>query len=343
VTKKLKKAKTAAIHSTMPIYPKKLSPGDEVRVIAPSSSLAVVSEQNLQRAQSVLEELGLKVSYAKNAKEKNLFNSSSIDARIADLHAAFADPQVRLVLTAVGGSTCNQLLPHIDYELVKANPKIICGFSDITALSCALYAKTDLVTYSGMIFSSFAMQRGNEYSVSSFYECLFENREIEVSTSLEWSDDTWYLDQSKRSFLKNEGLWVLNEGSASGTLVGGNLCTLNLLQGTEYMPALERSVLFIEDDHESKACNFDRDLESLIQQPGFSGVRGIVIGRFQKESVVTREMLRQMIKDKPKLAGMPVIANADFGHTSPMITFPVGGEVQISTAGDRAPIVITRH
>jgi muramoyltetrapeptide carboxypeptidase LdcA involved in peptidoglycan recycling len=110
------------------------------------------------------------------------------------------------------------------------------------------------------------------------------------------------------------------------------------------MPDLEGSILFLEDDaEESRAVSFDRNLQSLLHQPGFKGVRGIVIGRFLKSSDIDRAILTHIIATKPQLKGIPVIANVDFGHTLPMITFPIGGTVRISAKGERAEIIIVKH
>jgi muramoyltetrapeptide carboxypeptidase LdcA involved in peptidoglycan recycling len=131
---------------------------------------------------------------------------------------------------------------------------------------------------------------------------------------------------------------VLNEGECSGTIIGGNLCTLNLLHGTEFMPSLEESILFLEDDSLVGPRTFDRDLQSLIHQPGFQGVKGLVIGRFEKASKVKNEHIQMIISTKKELSGIPVVANADFGHTSPMFTFPIGGKGTLSVNKDNVII-----
>jgi muramoyltetrapeptide carboxypeptidase LdcA involved in peptidoglycan recycling len=131
--------------------------------------------------------------------------------------------------------------------------------------------------------------------------------------------------------------------AAFATTVGANLCTLNLLQGTLFMPSLKDSILFIEDDHESKSHHFDRDLQSLIHLPGFVGVKGILIGRFQRESGMTRELLTQIVRSKPQLAHLPLVANVDFGHTYPMITFPIGGTARFLAKDGKADISILKH
>ena len=146
-----------------------------------------------------------------------------------------------------------------------------------------------------------------------------------------------------RSFIKNGGFKIINQGEANGRIIGGNLCTFNLLQGTEFMPSLKNSILYIEDDEESKPHHFDRDLQTLIHLPTFDGVKGIVIGRFQKASKITDEVLIRIIKTKRELNHIPVIANVDFGHTTPIITFPIGGTGQILAQNRKAKIEILKH
>ena len=324
------------------IYPKKLVAGDEVRVITPSRSLAMISKESQNIANKRFEELGLKLSFGKHVEEKDDFVSSSIESRVEDLHEAFADKNVKAVLTVIGGFNCNQLFKYIDWELIKNNPKIFCGYSDITALNNAIFAKTGLVTYSGPHYSTFGQELYFDYTLEYFKKCLMSEESFEINASENWSDDKWYMNQKDRKLIKNSGFLVINEGEANGTIIGANLCTLNLLQGTEYMPSLENSVLFIEDDSLTKAHLFDRDLQSLIHQPGFESVKGVVIGRFQIASEVTNDLLIKIIKSKKELDNLPVIAGVDFGHTDPKITFPVGGEVSLVARENNIELKIVR-
>lgn len=321
----------------------KLKQGDEIRIIAPSSSLSIISKKNRELAVKKLGELGFKISFSKNAEEIDEFESSSIESRVSDLHEAFADKNVKGILTAIGGFNVNQILKYIDYDLIKNNPKILCGFSDITALSNAIYAKTGLVNYSGPAFANFGMLTGTDYTIEYFKKCLMEKKSFEIKLSEKWSDDKWYLDQKKREFIKNDGELIINEGEAEGKIIGGNLCTFNLLIGTEFMPSIKNSILFLEDDEESKLKHFDRNLQSLLHQLEFSQVRGLVIGRFQKVSEATNEKIMKMIETKRELKNIPVVANLDFGHTSPLFTFPIGGTAKLSANKDSIKLEIIEH
>jgi muramoyltetrapeptide carboxypeptidase len=307
------------------MIPAKLRPGDEVRVVSPAVSLGFIPEEQKQTAGERLEALGLRLSYSKNAEVTDRFDSSPVEMRVSDLHEAFADPGVKAMLTTLGGYNSNGLLAYLDYDLIRANPKILCGFSDITALATAIYARTGLVTYSGPHFTTFGMKLGIDYTREYFERCLMQEEPFEVQPADHWSDDPWYEDQENRDFVPNPGYEVIHEGEAQGRLLGGNLGTLCLLFGTPYMPDLEGSILLLEDDEEENPVDFDRHLQSLIHQPGFEGVRAVVIGKFQKASNVDPDILTAIIKSKRELAGIPIVAGASFGHTTPQFTFPIGG------------------
>lgn len=325
------------------IYPPKLMAGDEVRIIAPSRSFTSIAESVKRIANTKLTELGLELTFGKHINEKDNFDSSSIESRVKDLHEAFGDKKVKAIITASGGFNSNQLLTYLDWDLIQKNPKIFCGYSDITALSNALYAKTGLVSYSGPNYSTFGQEPHWEYTFEYFKKCLFSNDPFAVQSSKEWSDYPVGHHQGKGKLIDNEGFWIINEGRATGTIVGGTLCTFSLLKGTEYFPSLDNSFLFLEDAGHSSPHIFDRDLQALLHLPASKGVRGIVIGRFEKASEMAREKMTKIIKTKRELDGLPVIANVDFGHTDPIITFPVGGEVRLQ-AEERNPILeITKH
>ena len=326
------------------MVPEKLKVGDEVRIIAPSRSMAILGEDCKKIATERLEALGLKVTFGKYVMEadKDYF-CASVEHRVEDLNNAFKDKNVKAILTVIGGFNSNQLLEYIDYEAIKENPKIFCGFSDITALSNSIHAKTGLVTYSGPHYSSFGMLKGFEYSLEYFKKMFFQDEEFDIVASNKWSDDAWFADQENREFIDNDGIFVINEGTAEGNIIGGNLCTLNLLQGTPFMPNIANKVLFLEDDDMAGKIflmEFDRNLQSLIHMPEFKTVKGIVIGRSQKATEMNREKWIKLIKNKPELENIPVIAGVDFGHSTPIITFPIGGYAKLEAKNNNVKLTI---
>ena len=310
------------------MIPPKLKKGDEIRIIAPSGSLTRVRTDVLERSLAYLDENGFRVTYSTNCREMDSFSSSSVESRAADLHEAFADPDVKAVMACIGGFNVNQILPYIDYDLIRANPKILCGYSDITALLNAVYARTGLVTYHAPHLAALGFLREREYTHKYLTACLMNEDPISVTPS-----------ETAGSYT------VLQEGTCEGEIVGGNLCTLNLLQGTPYMPDLRDKILFIEDDNimgDYFPYEFDRNLQSLLQVSGAESVRGIVFGRFDESCRLTEDTIRAIVKGKVP-AGIPVVFGTDFGHVFPMISFPVGGRVKLSANGEGIDLRITEH
>ena len=175
-----------------------------------------------------------------------------------------------------------------------------------------------------------------------------QDRPFEITPSAVWTADRFDPKHPEFSFKKNEGFWILQEGKAEGTSLGANLCTFQLLHGTEFMPDIRGSILFLEDDYESHPRTFDRDFESLSRQPGFDQVRGILIGRFEPRTAngfppMDRDQLEKIVACKTLPKGIPIIANVDFGHTNPMITFPIGGRVRMETGKGKARIEVMEH
>ncbi|HZY94867.1 MAG TPA: S66 peptidase family protein [Candidatus Bathyarchaeia archaeon] len=325
--------------------PSKLKRGDEVRIVTPARSIKLpfITDEVKQLAIERLQEFGLIVSFGKHVEEKNHFNSSSVESRLNDLHQAFTDPSVKILLTVIGGFNSNEVLPYLDYELIKNNPKILCGYSDITALANAIYTKTALVTYSGPHFFDFGDRRGFTYTGEYFKKCLLSDQPFRVLPSTSWSNDRWANDQQNRSFIQNEGPFVLSKGSAKGTIIGGNLITFKGLSGTPYFPAFHDAILFMEEDSRSDLFTFNSNLTTLTLRSDFNEVCGIVFGRFQPESRISKLDLEEVVKNSKMLQRLPIIAGMDFGHTSPKITFPLGGTCEIDAEKNPPSVTMITH
>jgi muramoyltetrapeptide carboxypeptidase len=325
-------------------FPPKLRRGDTVRVVAPARSRALVLENDVSAIiDARFADMGLTLTYGRHVDERDDFDSSPVTSRVEDLHDAFADPDVNAIMTVIGGFNSNELLPHLDWDLIAANPKALCGYSDITALQNAILAMTGLVTYSGPHWSTFGMRDHFEQTQQWFIDTLIHTGPVELSPAPMWTDDLWFLDQDHREQLPGEGWWTLQDGGGQGRIIGTNLCTLNLLQGTEWMPSLDGAFLALEDDSTSNPVTFARNLTSLLQLPDASGIRGLAIGRFQRDSHMTRSLLEQIVANQPRLGDLPVLANVDFGHTSPLATIPIGGTAALEVAGDNSRLTITDH
>ena len=271
--------------------------------------------------------------------------TTTVAARLEDLYDALNDAKVKGILAVTGGIGAIQLLDTLDFTQVAAHPKIVCGYSDITFLCNAIYARTGIVTYYGPHFSTFMMRKGCDYLRRYFRACLFEAQPFEVVPSSKWSDDNWIKDQENRHYHPNDGWWSINDGEAQGIVLGGAFVGLNLLQGSRFFPPLENAILFLECPSEGKSTlmNLDMAVRALTLQPGFGGVRGIVIGRYARESGIDRERITALIKNIPALANLPVIANCDFGHTTPILTLPIGGHCRIRVRDGDSGIWIDKH
>lgn len=323
--------------------PPKLKENDHIRIIAPSSSGCLISEANIQIATEVLNSLGFRVSFGQNVFKRNDIMSTAINERLEDLHTAFSDPDIHGILTIIGGYNANELLPYIDYPLIQNNPKVFCGYSDITALQNAFLARSNLITYSGPHFSSFAMQKGADYCITHFKKMVMHHEPVTINASLNWSEDAWYLDQEKRYFIPNAGPFIIQPGKARGRIIGGNLPTLSLLFGTPYLPDLQNAILFIEADAYTDRVDiqeFTRALHALSQQPHMKTVRGLVLGRFESKFGITREHLKDIIKTLPLFERIPIVADLDFGHTTPFFTFPIGGACTLDVTPQTLDIIL---
>lgn len=329
------------------VIPPKLKAGDQLRIIAPASSLAIIPTRIIKRAVARLEQLGLKVSFSKNSREENQFNSSGVQSRVEDLHSAFLDQEIKAIIAAEGGYNSNQLLRYLDWKIIKKNPKIFCGYSDMTVLANTILKKSGLITYSGPDLSTMGTSLRYDYAASYFRQCLFDLRAYEIKSSKSWFDiwlgKSWPNPKTSYRRQRNSGWWVINKGKARGTIIGGNLDSFNILNGTEFMPNAKQIILFLEDNWESTSKIFDRDLQTTIIQPFFKNVEGIVLGRFQKASQITKNLLIKIIKSKKELNSIPILANVDFGHTDPIITFPIGGTALLHIGGGKNSLKIIRH
>ncbi len=316
------------------IVPQNLQIGDEIRVIAPSTSIKIIGADCRQIAKERFEKMGLKVSFGKNTTDDNfdMFATSEIAKRAEDVMDAFKDKNVKAIFTIIGGYLSNQILPFLDYEVIKQNPKIICGYSDITALLNAIRNKTGLEVFYGPHYSSIGMLKGNEYTLDVLQKMLFEGS-YEAKPAVEWSDDLWFIDQEKREFIKNEGWWILQDGEAEGEIAGGNLQTFLLLNATAYQPNLPEScILALEDCFVAPTDDklFMSHLQAFAERKDFNNVKALLIGRFQKASNMTKEKLEYIVSHIPQLHGKPIVANMDFGHTTPIMTLPLGGKCKIA-------------
>lgn len=314
---------------------KPLQEGDEIRIIAPSMSRQRSKSQIYQRAQERLERLGYTVSFGENTDNANRFGTAPAHLRAQDFNRAVANPNVKALLAIDGGWSANELLPLIDWQLLAANPKPLIGFSDITVLHNAIYAKTGSVSLLGPNFGTIGKMLSWKYTLASL-ECALKKITSQPTKSAVWG--------ARPSDRFTTTPWkMLSYGTGEGVLIGGNLGTFYLLQGTEYQPQFTQPFIFaLEDDDEAGAFTareVARRFESLLQLPGFrENLKGMIIGRFQPASGVSIADIRAIL-DTKELSAVPIVGNVDFGHTLPLLTLPIGGCVKLKTEKGKAPLL----
>lgn len=318
------------------MIPPKLKKGDHIRIIAPSEGLAPkITEEIKQRGVERLESLGLQVSFGKHLEEQNEYDTASVEHRLEDLHEAFKDPSVNAILSANGGSSANQLLKYIDYDLIQHHPKVFCGLSDLTEITSAVYLHSQLVTYYGPHFSMIAASKMADHMLDNMKKTLFNDDPVELKPSEHFLNSQW-----DEEVIVNDPYWTINEGEAEAKCIGGNLMTFNFLLGNQFFPPLKNCLLYLEENHIVDYKGVQKEIVEILNHPQSNEIKGMIIGRFQKETEMSRDLLTQFIKSRKELESIPVIGNVDFSHTSPMVSIPFGGKIKIS-AGKKDTVNIT--
>jgi len=302
------------------LTPKALRPGETIGLISPSSHCAY--PEKIDRAVSYLEKNGYRV---KPSHHLNCIDTNPLIAdeqKLHDLHEMFADREIKAIICLRGGAGATRLLKRIDYNLIAANPKIVVGYSDITALSLALFAQTGLISFSGPMLAT-ELHEPTPYTEEHFWGML-------TSPSYALS-------------LRNHPdhpITCLRAGSAEGNLIGGNLSVLSALIGTPYLPALKDSLLFLEEINEP-AYRIDRMLSHLNNAGMLAPCHGVLLGQFTTVSELTKEeQLRlQHIFGYYSEHGHndgPVMRGLSCGHIKNLMTLPVGGrfKMEISEEGN---------
>src|SRR5215204_470339 len=242
------------------IKPKRLAPGDTVALVSPAS--ATFNSVDLQIAQESLEALGFKVKPGEHMLERHGFLAGDDKARAEDINKAFADKSIAGVHAIRGGWGSARLLPYLDYDTIRRNPKVLIGYSDITALHMAIQAKTGLITFHGPI----GMGRWDAWSVDYYKRVLMNGEPLTFSPKQGLSD--------RNSLTQTEfRVQTITPGKARGRLLGGNLTVLTAILGSPYLPGWENSILFCEDIGE----DYYR-IDRMITQLKLSGVLGKIKG-----------------------------------------------------------------
>lgn len=312
------------------IKPFRLKRGDTIGVIAPADPVnGVCPPDTIERGYDYLRSRGFKILEGESVKElPQNHTAGSVDKRVADIHNFLRDDSVSCIIAFWGGFNSNQLLDKLDYDLIAEKRKVFIGYSDVTALTTAITSKTGLITFSGPGVISFAKPQPFDYTWEYFEKACMHTEDILVVASERYADDMYFLreDNDHRIFKENKGSIVFKDGSAKGQIIAGNLQTLLLLQGTEYLENVDGKILFIEEDETSTPAHVDRFMCQMHQLGWFNKIAGLVIGRFTEHSQFSKDdTLKEILHRYLDTSSFPVLYDVDFGHSDPMITIPHGG------------------
>jgi muramoyltetrapeptide carboxypeptidase len=299
------------------VKPKKLNSGDTIGIISPASSPDDLSR--IQKGVNYLEKLGYRVEVGKNVGKNHGYLAGNDDERLEDLHEMFKNKGVKAIFCVRGGYGAGRLLPRINFNLIKKNPKIFVGYSDITALQMAFYTKTSLVTFAGpMLAVDFWKDEVEEFTEENFWNILTSKKKI-----------------GKIHNPNDEKLYVLNKGRGEGKLLGGNLAVLVSTMGSQYFPNLKDSVLLLEDIGE-QPYRVDRLLNQLALAKTFKQIKAVILGRFvdcyEDDSTKKTLTLNEVISDYLEGLKIPVIYNLKHGHISENLTIPFGIKCNVNAS-----------
>lgn len=307
----------------------------KIGVFAPSSPAL---GEKTPETYGFLESKGIEVYEHPQVRKITGHTAGSIEERVGTLHELVSDKTIDILMTFWGGQNTNELLPYLDYELIKANAKPIVGYSDTTALLVAITKMTEVITYLGPAGITFTKPQPVDYTWDYFERMVIKGEEVEIKDSEIYADDYYFLntDKTKRNVVKNEGRKVFRKGVAKGEIVAGNLQTLLVLAGTKYFPQLEGKILFLEEAEEESAGMIHRFFTHLTQVININKLGGVCIGRFCAQSKFIRtDTVEDMLKTVFGNAQIPIIYNLDFGHSDPMFTLPNGGYCELNTEEDK--------
>jgi muramoyltetrapeptide carboxypeptidase len=302
------------------IKPKRLAPGDTVMLVAPAN--ATFESVELQIATESLDALGFKVKTGAHLLDRHGYLAGADTARADDINKAFADTSVAAVHAIRGGWGSARLLPYLDFDVIRRNPKVIIGFSDVTALLLSIHARTGLVTFHGPI----GLGRWDTYSLEYYKRVVMNGEQVTYTNKQGISPDRNALVQVEYR------TQTITPGTARGRLLGGNLTVLTTILGSPYLPDWDGCIFFCEDVHE-ELYRIDRMLTQLKLAGVLSKIKGFVFGGCSQcgpgDGNFGALTLEEIFADHIKPLGVPAWSGAMIGHGQPQWTVPQGVQVEI--------------
>lgn len=323
----------------------KLKKGDAIGIFSPSTPITAYTPKRFERGVKYLEDKGFKIIKGSLTGKSDFYRSGSIKERSEELNELIRNPEVQCIMSTIGGMNSNSLLPYIDYDAFKENPKPIIGYSDVTAILLGIYSKTGVSTYYGpaLVASFGEFEPYVDLTYKYFEDILIDevSYPYKIKNPEFWTDEfiDWEKQDREKNRVKNN-LITVYEGKVQGRLIGGNLNTMMGIWNTEYMPEIkEGDILFIEDSLKDCA-DIERSFSLLKLSGVFDKISGIILGKHElfKDCNTGRkpyEILLEVLGDKK----IPFLAEFDCCHTHPMITLPIGCKVELDATNKSVSII----
>lgn len=310
------------------IKPAAMKPGGTVGVITPATFVA--DPDRIALAERTIQHFGLKMKLGRNVRKRTGYVGGTIDERVADLHDMFQDPEVGAILAVRGGYGTAHLLDKIDYELIRRNPKMFFGYSDITSLHLAIHKRTGLVTFHGPV----VLSRFTDYTTRHFKTALFEPKPLGPLTN----------PPDNGAIRPAHMLRTVRPGTARGRLIGGNLSLIAATMGTPYEIDTRGRILFVEDVNE-QPYSIDRMLTQLRLAGKLDAAAAVIFGECQDcgprefrpafdSTFSVGEVVDNVLGDLK----IPVLSGLTIGHTPDQLTLPIG--VTASLDADKGVLTI---
>ena len=296
------------------IKPPLLKIGDTVGIINPASA---TSAEDIEDAKKTLISLGLNWKLGSHVLDRYGYLAGKDRDRAADVNAMFADPVVKAIIPARGGWGCNRILPLLDYKLIRNNPKIIMGYSDITSLLLAIYAQTGLITFHGPVGTS----TWNDFTTNYVKRILFNGESVVMENPASNNENVTTPICTQ----------TITSGKAKGKLLGGNLSVLVAMVGSAYLPDWKETILFVEEIEE-EVYRVDRMLTQLKLAGILDRISGFIFGQCTNCDPKDREKsltLTQVLREHIQPLGIPAWYGSAIGHIKDKFTLPIGIEVEI--------------
>ncbi len=322
-----------------------LNPGDTIGFFSPSSPITATVPTRYETAKQYLRSKGFKIKEGKLTGKQDFYRSGTIQERADEFNALLRDPEVRCIMSTIGGFNSNAMLPYIDYDAFRADPKIIIGYSDVTAVLFAMYTQTGIPTFYGpAVVPSFGEVEPFKGLTYHYFEQVLMNSELPIALVKPkvWTEERkpWHLPYNQK--IENNNSWtIINSGNARGRLIAGNLNTMQGIFGTQYMPEIKQGDILLIEDSMKDAMTVERSFALLKNAGVFERIGGLMYGKhelFDDQGTGRKpiDILCEVIGDLPNI---PVIDGVDCSHTHPMFTLPIGAVVEIDTEKETLEII----